>query len=485
MEATAVKSAIASLTMTDDTEESGTSIRSRQGSLSPSSSPQSAFFNPAPVVPPAQPKSLPDSLSVASAPSYWQALTHQIPEFALTMAPPGAFLAPQATPADMQSLITLYTKLNAFKDTRVLNDAQLLALEDCKLAIMQQALAQFPPPVTPSKDSVTAPRSWLQTGTIFLCLVLGTIYSFAESFTGTTDLFGGLFAIAEPITFTASIVFAILSNLLFFALEAKGFMVEAGISSPFSIMQTVKIASAKLAAAKALSRVLRNPTKEWLTFAKLENYEKNVALLTLIHNDISADLHTKQVSSAWTMRYVLPVLKYMFSFAGASLFACTGIIIGKDLIANIAALSFGVTLATPVALLVIGTLAVAGFTLFYALQHRSVFDLFDALAGRPKDLVDDQTAFCKEFTDIRQNIDTNIALCKLRQVISPVAPSRTFDQSSPARSPACESRYNRNAFFPTENSVNSLDETPQSAAGLKRSGSAPHLSPVFTACRRG
>jgi hypothetical protein len=314
---------------------------------------------------------------------------------------------------DVNSLTTLFNDLAAKRKqhkekTLKLTDDELYALDLCELQLMRIALLQVDGKnITEVVEKKNYWRIFSKVS-VFASIVLGVIYSGAESFTGASDLFGGLLSIAEPITFGISIGFAVLSNLLFFGLEAKGFMVEAGISSPFSITRTVKLAKQKLDLAVAYSQALRCPKDNYPIVNNLALYRANYSLLRAFQSNIKTKLDSLQKPTGFLQEHVYPVLKSIFSISGAALFACGGVIVGKDLVANIAALSFGVALSNPVAMVIIITLAVAGFSLFYALQHRGALDLFDAVTGRPRELIDEQKAFIADTGNIQKNILTNI-----------------------------------------------------------------------------
>ena len=289
-----------------------------------------------------------------------------------------------------------------------LTDEQLYALDQCELRLMRIALYQVDKVETKSKPPGAKAKYLLTRIGVFASMVLGVIYCGAESFTGASDLFGGLLSIVEPITFGISVGFAVLSIMLFFGLEAKGFMVEAGISSPFSITRTVKLAAQKLEVANAFSHALRNPKQNYRIVNNLNLYRANHKLLKVFQKEVATKLDNLKNPDGFIRTRVYPVLKSIFSISGAALFACGGVIIGKDLVANIAALSFGVALANPIAFAVIVTLAVAGFSLFYALQHRGALDLFDGITGRPRELLEAQKDFIEDSINANQNVLTHI-----------------------------------------------------------------------------
>jgi hypothetical protein len=275
-------------------------------------------------------------------------------------------------------------------------------LENAKNMVMQIALFQLDP--YEYVDPTVEPAHAWQILIVVLSLSLGVLYSGAESFTGSFDLFSRLLAMSEPVSFTIGIVFAVFSNLLFFALEARGFVVEVGIASPANLYTPLQITKNKLESTKAFSSRLRpHPDAPHIT-ADLETYKKNFALLNMFQEDINRDYQHILPPNNFLHNYVLPTLKILFSFSGSLLFALGGIIIAKDLVANIAALSFGVALSVPVTNIIIATLALAGFVLYFALQNTGVFTLFDALIGRPKELIHELQEYGDEIITLNNNI---------------------------------------------------------------------------------
>ena len=390
---------------------------------------------------------------------YWKDLRAHLKELDIDLTEyfphiPTSEIDPVDDIAELSKLFAVLCKLDT--ETRF-KDQQVLARENSKLAIMRIAAWQFHDPDAEEPEANPA-RTLLQTVGVLTCITLGMIYSGAESFTGATDLFGDFMSVAEPITFTISVIFAVMSNLLFFALEAKGFMVEAGISSPYNITAAVQIAKNKLDETKKFSQALRIPDDKFEAVRTLPAYQSNAKLLTLFQDDIQKEQEKLTAKDSFFYKYLLPAVKYIFSFSGAILFGFSGIMIGKDIIGNIAALSFGVALSTPVSWVIVGVLAAAGFTLFYSLQHRSVFNLFDAFAGRPKELVDEQQAFTAEIDNTNCNIATNIQnmdlsrrINKMREKIAPICtqdkPGQVItEEDSPCSSPI--SGYNPGLFSP-------------------------------------
>jgi hypothetical protein len=328
---------------------------------------------------------------------------------------------PTAQSHNINDLQKLFAALVSI-DKKGLTDKQQMAIEETKLCIMH--IAQYDLDETVLQEEATTKRSWLRKGLAVVLIMLGLAFSGAESFTGATDLFSGLLKLAEPISFSIAISFAALSTLLFVALEAKGFMVETGIASPINITKTVKSAKQQLDVAKTLNQSLRFPAPALLKFAELDRYKSHAGLNKLIQLDI-IQKNTMLARARNSSSRLLNVIKRVFSFSGASLFACAGVVVGKDLVANIALLSFGVALSGPAGIAVIITLAIAGFALFYALQHRAVFDLFDSLAGRPKELLREQNEFIEDIENTDKNIATNMRNVVLEQQVAAHADSAT------------------------------------------------------------
>jgi hypothetical protein len=377
---------------------------------------------------------------------------------------------------DMAELTRLFKELSKLDDETRFKDHQVLARENSKLAIMRLAAWQFQEPESKEAKKTPVAEHFKMLGVV-TCIILGMIYSGAESFSGATDLFGDFLGIAEPITFTFSIVFAVMSNLLFFALEAKGFMIEAGISSPYNITAAVQIAKDKLDETHKFSQALRMPDDQFEAVRTLPAYQSNEKLLRLFQEDIKKEHEKLTKKDSFFFKYLLPAVKYTFSISGATLFCFTGIMIGKDIIGNIAALSFGVALSTPVSIVVVAILAAAGFALFYSLQHRSVFNLFDAFAGRPKELLDEQKAFTDDIDNANLNIATNIQkmglkkhIIKFRQAIPPICTDNKYDlvikeEESPTSSPISGCHLNLGLFSPRPSAPTNtpLAGEPQSA----------------------
>jgi hypothetical protein len=304
--------------------------------------------------------------------------------------------------ADLKKITILFRKLCAL-DKKNLTDAQLTAVQSCKLSIMHivslQAYAYGENHTL--LDKKAGPVHYTAFGVLF---VLGLIYSFVETFTGSFDLFFNLIGVSEPTSFSLSIGLAFFSNVLFCALEAQGFMEEIGIKSFINLSPYIQIASDKLKVANAYSKTLRAPQQHFTS--NIELYQDNFNLLKEIQADIlkdKADFTPNEDS--FINKYIVPALKMLFSLAGAVLFSLGGVIIARDLVANIAGLTFGTTLALPIIGAIYAVLALAGFALFYALQHRGSVDLFDSWIGRPNELKTAHEAF---ENDINQNIQSEI-----------------------------------------------------------------------------
>jgi hypothetical protein len=354
---------------------------------------------------------------------------------------------------------------------------QKLALENSKSMIMQIAMHQ---PTFPRDRTIgIPPTQFYQYFLVGISLILGVLYSGAESFTGSYDLFNRLLAMSEPTSFVISIMFAVFSNLLFFALEARGFFVEVGIQSPTNFYKNLQICEAKLKFTSDFSNYLRNLPAEEIQDIQL--YKENVDLLELFQADIRKDklnlapeneLGEALPPQGTLRKYIFPTLKAVFSFSGSILFALGGIIIAKDWVANIAALSFGVTLSLPVTNIIILTLALAGFVWYYALQHRGVISLFDALTGRPDELMKEQKTFCDDVRNVNVNINEKIVTLDQRTQLQnpPASPGRRRDVEVTTTPTANSSRLTngngvnfhstiQHRFLPPPAPANALEQT--------------------------
>ncbi|MES2218909.1 MAG: hypothetical protein V4501_10925 [Pseudomonadota bacterium] len=359
-----------------------------------------------------------------------------LPADAITVAPDLL----SARPVDIKKLKTLFEHLIKL-DKKNYNDKQILAVEHCKVLIMSLALNQLTTPIDYTPPT-TPPATKLQIGSLVMLVLLGAVYAGAESFTGSYDLASTIFSTINlivntaPIVLGISVIFAVFSILLFFALEARGFMDEIGIISPFNVLEIFKINQQKLDYTKIFRQSLSDPKANLISTRNLQLYKDNFEILKLFEQDIQNDYTMMENPNTFFHNSILPIVKVILSVAGAGLFGCTGIIIGKDLIANLALI--GTVLSVPAAIAVTVTLAVAGCALYYALQHRGVSNLVDALSGKPKDLLDQQKAFCDEIGPTNRSIDNGISLIETRRelrqvkgVLEPTKPLVTDTRLTP------------------------------------------------------
>lgn len=196
------------------------------------------------------------------------------------------------------SLTALFKQLKAIEEkhkNNPLTDNDQLAIEQCKLDILELVVLNQPSSPTPKPPETSSWSSWLKNKVIILACGLlitsGLGLTVTDAFNSSGSFISYVFQSflsGGPLLDTIGFLFAVASTILFFSFETRNIMKSLGISSAKNYDPILDIHKKKLKAMKALNSTLLENTpinEDMASIAKLGNSDIKIQEKIFSHEE--------------------------------------------------------------------------------------------------------------------------------------------------------------------------------------------------------